>query len=281
MSNTTDSTEQQGAALEGCPFCPALLKPFPKEHLPTDLHDVAGEWFQIVHNAGCYFAILGFENYPIHQERLKAWNTRSRAGAAPADVTNTGLHCNGCGILIEGWPNVYRCVTSGCGRIYHYQCLLKHCASDHLCQNCKRSYKPYVLHCDQCGAEAFDCCLSKPCAKCGSVLAADTGIANRDFEDSDWLVRQRDIAREREQEASRELPDAIAKAISLRDRWRKRKHETSGNTSDNYATMFLAANQILATLGAAVCAGCGIAITNGQATCSEKCLRAVEELGEQ
>lgn len=85
---------------------------------------------------------------------------------------NTGLHCNGCGVLIMGWPNVYRCVTSGCGRIYHYQCLLEHCASDHLCQNCKRSYKPYVLRCDKCGAEAFDCCLSKPCAKCGSVITA-------------------------------------------------------------------------------------------------------------
>lgn len=43
---------------------------------------------------------------------------------------NTGLFCNGCGSLIEGWPNVFRCVTPNCGRIYHEQCLLTHCAKE-------------------------------------------------------------------------------------------------------------------------------------------------------
>jgi hypothetical protein len=36
--------------------------------------------------------------------------------------------CNGCGKPINGWPNVFRCVS--CDRKYHRECLLTHCAKE-------------------------------------------------------------------------------------------------------------------------------------------------------
>lgn len=79
------------------------------------------------------------------------------------------LHCNGCGNLIK--KEVFRCVTPGCGRTYHQQCLLEHCASDHNCKNCKKPYVPYALRCGKCGAEAFDCCLGQSCTHCNGVFS--------------------------------------------------------------------------------------------------------------
>lgn len=86
---TTNSTNSVASnqQLEPCPFCPATLSPFPKEHLPPDLRDAAGQWFQIVHNAGCYFVLLGFGDYPIHESRLGAWNTRSRVSVGGVVAT--------------------------------------------------------------------------------------------------------------------------------------------------------------------------------------------------
>lgn len=70
------------------------------------------------------------ESYARIPELLRALADEAQRLRQQAELANTGLFCNGCGSLIEGWPNVFRCVTPKCGRIYHEQCLLTHCAKD-------------------------------------------------------------------------------------------------------------------------------------------------------
>lgn len=75
----------------------------------------------------CYLWEMGLmvKTVALEIAELKRENARLRI-AAGLVIDN----CNACGKPIKGWPNVFRCVTPGCDRIYHRECLLMHCAKE-------------------------------------------------------------------------------------------------------------------------------------------------------